>query len=131
MLASLRVAPVPLRAFDPPCAPGEIDHRSAPRNGPFSLTKEWSIDHDRRALAAAKATTLGSIWLRQCPSVSGAFLGEATRSAIRAVAPELGLSWQKTRPSHPKAKPEAKDAFVKGGCKASSTALPRSIRPSA
>src|SRR4051794_24349259 len=34
-----------------------------------------------------RATTLGSIWLRQCPSVSGAFLGEATRPAIRAVAP--------------------------------------------
>ena len=43
MLASLRVAPVPLRAFDPPCAPGEPDRRSAPRNGPFDLTKECSM----------------------------------------------------------------------------------------
>ena len=43
MLASLRVAPVPLRAFDPPCAPGDPGCRSAPRNGPFSLTKEWLI----------------------------------------------------------------------------------------
>src|SRR5882757_4690482 len=43
MLASLRVAPVPLRAFDLPCAPDDPGCRSAPRNGPFSLTKEWLI----------------------------------------------------------------------------------------
>ena len=38
-----------------------------------------------------RATTLGSIWLRQCPSASGAFLGEATRPAIRAVARYLAV----------------------------------------
>ena len=43
MLASLRVAPVPLRAFDLPCAPGDPECRSAPRNGPFSLTKEYQL----------------------------------------------------------------------------------------
>jgi hypothetical protein len=37
---SLRVAPVPLRAFDPPSAPSDPGRRSAPRNGPFCLTKE-------------------------------------------------------------------------------------------
>jgi hypothetical protein len=31
---SLRVAPVPLRAFDPPSAPSDPGRRSAPRNGP-------------------------------------------------------------------------------------------------
>ena len=40
MLASLRVAPVPLRAFDPPCAPSDGDGRSAPRNGLSVFTKE-------------------------------------------------------------------------------------------
>jgi hypothetical protein len=35
---SLRVAP--LRAFDPPSAPSDPGRRSAPRNGPFCLTKE-------------------------------------------------------------------------------------------
>ena len=49
MLASLRVAPVPLRAFDAPCAPGGPERRSAPRNGPFSLTKELSIFHDHHS----------------------------------------------------------------------------------
>ena len=37
---SLRVAPVPLRAFDPSSAPCDPGRRSVPRNGPFSLTKE-------------------------------------------------------------------------------------------
>ena len=74
MLASLRVAPVPLRAFDPPFAPGGTDRRSAPRNGPFSLTREWSIDHDRRASAAAKGYTARE------------HLAEATRPAIIRVA---------------------------------------------
>jgi hypothetical protein len=78
MLASLRVAPVPRRAFDPPCAPGEIEHRSAPRNGRLIMT---TVLWQRQ-----RATPLGSIWLRQCPSVSGAFSGEATRPAINRVA---------------------------------------------
>src|SRR3954454_17605103 len=38
-----------------------------------------------------RATTLGSIWLRQRPSASGAFLGESPRPAIRAVAREAIL----------------------------------------
>ena len=38
----------------------------------------------------------------------------------------LGLSWQKARPSHPKADPVAREAFAKGGCKANWTASRRS-----
>ena len=34
----------------------------------------------------------------------------------------LGLSWQKARPSHPKADPAAREAFAKGGFRASWTA---------
>src|SRR5258708_10269286 len=49
MLASLRVAAVPLRAFDPPCAPGDPECRSAPTNGPFSLTNEWENCHDHHS----------------------------------------------------------------------------------
>ena len=30
---------------------------------------------------------------------------------------QLGLSWQKARPSHPKADAAAREAFAKGGCK--------------
>ena len=33
----------------------------------------------------------------------------------------LGLSWQKARPSHPKADAAAREAFAKGGCKPLST----------
>lgn len=33
----------------------------------------------------------------------------------------LGLSWQKARPSHPKADPAAREAFAKGGCRPPST----------
>jgi hypothetical protein len=43
VLAALRVAPVPLRALDPPSALRCPHLRSAPRNGPFCLTKEWSL----------------------------------------------------------------------------------------
>ena len=38
----------------------------------------------------------------------------------------LGLSWQKARPSHPKADPVAREAFAKGGCKANWIASRRS-----
>jgi transposase len=34
----------------------------------------------------------------------------------------LGLSWQKARPSHPKADPAAREAFAKGGCNMNWTA---------
>jgi transposase len=43
----------------------------------------------------------------------------------------LGLSRQKARPSHPKADPVAREAFVKGGCRASWTASPPSTPASA
>src|SRR3954462_12437360 len=79
MLASLRVAPVPLRAFGPPCAAGGIDHRSAPRNGPFSLTKECSIDHDDRALAPAKGYKAGEHLAEAMPQYLGSIF--ATSSA--------------------------------------------------
>ena len=39
---------------------------------------------------------------------------------------KLGLSRQKARPSHPKADPAAREAFAKGGCKASWIVLPPS-----
>jgi transposase len=44
---------------------------------------------------------------------------------------KLGLSWQKARPSHPKADPAAQEAFVKGGCKANWPRLPPPILASA
>jgi transposase len=44
---------------------------------------------------------------------------------------KLGLSRQKSRPSHPKADPAAREAFEKGGFRVSSTALRWSIRASA
>jgi transposase len=38
----------------------------------------------------------------------------------------LGLSWQKARPSHPKADPAAREAFAKGGSRSNWTASRRS-----
>ena len=43
----------------------------------------------------------------------------------------LGLSWQKARPSHPKADPMAREAFAKGGCRPPSTTRGRSMPASA
>jgi transposase len=39
---------------------------------------------------------------------------------------QLGLSWQKARPSHPKADAAAREAFAKGGCGPPSTTRERS-----
>jgi transposase len=39
----------------------------------------------------------------------------------------LGLSWQKARPTHPKADAAAREAFAKGGCRPLSTRRGRSI----
>ena len=43
----------------------------------------------------------------------------------------LGLSWQKARPSHPKADAAAREAFAKGGCRPPSTTRGRSMPASA
>jgi transposase len=43
----------------------------------------------------------------------------------------LGLSWQKARPSHPKADPAAREAFAKGGFRRRSTQRATPIRASA
>ncbi len=43
----------------------------------------------------------------------------------------LGLSWQKARPSHPKADPVEREAFAKGGCGPASTRRGRSMSASA
>src|SRR3712207_8563058 len=43
----------------------------------------------------------------------------------------LGLSWQKARPSHPKADAAAREAFAKGGCRPPSTTCGRSMPTSA
>src|SRR5438128_99882 len=75
MLASLRVAPVPLRAFDPPFAPGGTDRRSAPKEWSFQSPGEWWIDHDRGTSAAAKGYNAREHLAEQCASASGAFLG--------------------------------------------------------
>jgi transposase len=40
---------------------------------------------------------------------------------------QLALSWQKARPSHPKADAAAREAFAKGGCRPLSTARGRRI----
>ena len=40
---------------------------------------------------------------------------------------QLALSWQKARPSHPKADAAAREAFAKGGCKPPSTTRGRRI----
>src|SRR5215210_4407576 len=39
----------------------------------------------------------------------------------------LGLSWQKARPSHPKADAAAREAFAKGGCRPPSMARGQSM----
>lgn len=57
MLALLRVAPVPLSAFDTPSAFDGIGSRSASRNGLFSLTKECRIDRDHPSDANAQNLT--------------------------------------------------------------------------
>jgi hypothetical protein len=41
--AWVRVAPVPLRALDPPCAPGTAERRSAPKNGLFVPPKNGCL----------------------------------------------------------------------------------------
>ena len=43
----------------------------------------------------------------------------------------LGLSWQKARPSHPKADAAAREAFAKGGCRPPSTTRGQSMPKSA
>jgi transposase len=45
--------------------------------------------------------------------------------------PRLGLSWQKARPSHPKADAAAREAFAKGGCRPLSAMRGRSTPASA
>ena len=47
------------------------------------------------------------------------------------VVRKLGLSHQKARPSHPKADPAAREAFVKGGCGANWTPSQPGARASA
>lgn len=44
---------------------------------------------------------------------------------------QLDLSWQKARPSHPKADAAAREAFAKGGCRSPSTTRGRSTPTSA
>ena len=44
---------------------------------------------------------------------------------------QLDLSWQKARPSHPKADAAAREAFAKGGCRPPSTTRGRSTPTSA
>ncbi len=44
---------------------------------------------------------------------------------------QLDLSWQKARPSHPKADAAAREAFAKGGCRPPSTTRGRSMPTSA
>ena len=44
---------------------------------------------------------------------------------------QLGLSWQKARPSHPKADAAAREAFAKGGCRPLWTTRGRSMPTSA
>ena len=44
---------------------------------------------------------------------------------------QLGLSWQKARPSHPKADAAAREAFAKGGCRPPSTTRGRRTATSA
>jgi transposase len=44
---------------------------------------------------------------------------------------QLDLSWQKARPSHPKADAAAREAFAKGGCRPLSTRRERSTATSA
>jgi transposase len=43
----------------------------------------------------------------------------------------LGLSWQKARPTHPKADPAAREAFAKGNCRPLSTTRGRRTPASA
>jgi transposase len=52
-------------------------------------------------------------------------------SHMGKVMRRLGLSWQKARPSHPKADVAAREAFAKGGCRPLWTARGRSTPASA
>lgn len=56
MLASLRVAAVLLRTFDPPCAPGDGDGRSAPRNGLSVSPRNGRSFRDRILRASRRAS---------------------------------------------------------------------------
>src|SRR3954452_2712519 len=100
-----------------------------PRLGPEHMAelRAWVLAGPDVETSGTSAWTLADV----CRHVEARWGVRYHEGHMSKLMKKLGLSWQKTRPSHPKANPEAKDAFVKGGCKANSTALPRSIRPSA
>src|SRR3954447_1169353 len=100
-----------------------------PRLGPEQMAelRAWVLAGPEVETSGTSAWTLADI----CREVEARWGVRHHEGHMSKLMKKLGLSWQKTRPSPRKAKPEAKDAFVKGGCKANSTASRRSIRPSA
>lgn len=70
------------------------------------------------------AWTLGEL----CREVEARWAVRYHEGHMSKLVRSLGLSRQKARPSHPKADPQAREAFAKGGCNAHWTALRRSAR---
>ena len=68
------------------------------------------------------AWTLGEL----CREVEARWAVRYHEGHMSKLVRSLGLLRQKARPSHPKADPAARDAWAKGGCNASWTALRRS-----
>src|SRR5919206_4943041 len=66
-----------------------------------------------------------------CRAVEGRWGVAYHPSHMGKLMRRLGLSWQKARPSHPRADAAAREAFAKGGCRPLSTARGRRTSASA
>lgn len=106
-----------------------------PRRGPKpKLTEEQFTDLRQLVLDGPDIEATGlSAWTlaelcREVEARWGVCYHEGHMSKLMR---KLGLSRQKARPSHPKANPAAREAFVKGGFRPNSTGSPPSIPASA
>jgi transposase len=78
-----------------------------------------------------EATGLSAWTLAElCEAVRGCWGVSYHPSHMARLMHGLGLSWQKARPSHPKADAAAREAFAKGGCRPPSMPRAPSIRAS-
>ena len=99
--------------------------RDRPRSGrPARLDGERKATLKRVVLDGpdVEATGLSAWTLSElCREVEARWGVSYHPSHMGKLMHQLDLSWQKARPSHPKADPAAREAFAKGGCRPPST----------
>jgi transposase len=106
-----------------------------PRPGPRPRLGEAQLEKLRRLVLDGpdvEATGLSAWTLAGlCREVEARWGVAYHEGHMSKVVRKLGLSHQKARPSHPKADPAAREAFVKGGCGANWTPSQPGTRASA